>query len=204
MSPGRAARRWIRAAYRALWWWARNGLPRSPWEPGHWWTPWWPRRSRTRRRSWAGVSPRRRPRRSLPRTPPRRRARLAAPCRSSRRGRRLALWPASGGRAGPATLPPFPYPAAMMPPSMASMAPLMNAASSESRNAAALATSSGVPLRLSGICFVRSSYCSGVTKPSVAGVGTLPGAMALTRMPRGPSSPASTLVSPAMPCLAAT
>ncbi len=63
-----------------------------------------------------------------------------------------------------------------MPPSMASMAPLMNAASSESRKAAACATSSGVPLRRSGMFLARCSYCSGVTKPSVAGVGTLPGA----------------------------
>ena len=77
------------------------------------------------------------------------------------------------------------HPAAMMPPSMASMAPLMKAASSDSRNAAACATSSGVPLRLSGMFFARCSYCSGVTKPSVAGVGTLPGAIALTRIPRG-------------------
>jgi hypothetical protein len=51
----------------------------------------------------------------------------------------------------------------------------MKAASSESRNATALATSSGVPLRRSGMCLARSAYCSGVTKPSVAGVGTLPG-----------------------------
>ena len=36
-----------------------------------------------------------------------------------------------------------------------------------------MATSSGVPLRRSGMFLARSSYCSGVTKPSVAGVGTL-------------------------------
>ncbi len=32
------------------------------------------------------------------------------------------------------------------------------------------------------------------TKPAVAGVGTEPGAITLTRMPRGPSSPARTLL----------
>jgi hypothetical protein len=89
----------------------------------------------------------------------------------------------------------------MMPPSMASMAPLMNAASSDSRNAAAFATSSGRAVAPQGdvlrplLVLLRRHEAFGRRGRHAAG------AIALTRIPRGPSSPARTLVRPAMPAL---
>src|SRR4029079_13925816 len=79
------------------------------------------------------------------------------------------------------------------PPSTASTSPVTNAAASDTRKRTARATSSGSPSRPSGVApRIASRAASG--RASVSSVAMYPGAMALTRMPREPSSLASDLV----------
>src|SRR5215218_144650 len=77
---------------------------------------------------------------------------------------------------------------AVSPPSTGSTAPVIQAASSEAKNRAAPATSSGSPTRPNGYHFVRRSKTSGfaLLRSSQAGVRKVPGAMALMRIPEGP------------------
>src|SRR6516162_1374423 len=84
---------------------------------------------------------------------------------------------------------------AAMPPSTCSTAPLMNSASRLNRNATALSLSCSCPSRRNGIVFARRAYSSGELRPIAPGVGTEPGATALTRILRGPSSAANVRVS---------
>src|SRR4029453_5941532 len=88
------------------------------------------------------------------------------------------------------------------PPFGESHCPVMNAASSEARNAAAPAISSGLPRRPSGVwrsAMMRTTGGSG----SRIGVPTKPGQMASTRIPREATSRATERVKPRMPALAA-
>ena len=88
------------------------------------------------------------------------------------------------------------------PPSIVSTCPVMYLASGERRNATAPETSSGVPNRPRGTFFSRVSLISSV-RTSVSRVSMNPGAIALTVMPREPTSLAVDLVSPTSPALAA-
>ena len=78
----------------------------------------------------------------------------------------------------------------------------MKLASGPTRKATAPATSSGVPNLFSG---VRSRIVALVSsgRPAVMRVPMNPGAMALTVMPREPTSFASDLVNPISPAFAA-
>ncbi len=80
--------------------------------------------------------------------------------------------------------------------------PVKNEASSDARNSAVAATSSGSPSRWSGVWLLmkaRSMSESG----AVIGVSMYPGQMALTRMLREPTSRASAFVKLRMAPLAA-
>ncbi len=78
-----------------------------------------------------------------------------------------------------------------MPPSTNSMSPVMKLDSSLARNTAALATSPGVPRRPIGTRARRRSHASSVTTRLAPSVGVGPGAIALTRILRGPNSAAA-------------
>ena len=82
-----------------------------------------------------------------------------------------------------------------MPPSTTSVVPVMKREAGEARKPTTSATSAGSPQRPSGVWEriqpSRSSTCAA----AVIGVRIRPGATALTRMPRGPSSTASVSVS---------
>ncbi len=74
--------------------------------------------------------------------------------------------------------------------------------SSEARKVTRLATSSGPVVVANGAFSSNSSTISGMSHmPSVSGVRTRPGPMALTRIPAGPSSMAATWASMAAPAL---
>jgi hypothetical protein len=88
------------------------------------------------------------------------------------------------------------------PPSTASTWPVMNAASSLARKATALAISSVVPKRPSGVRDVISAW-SAAGRSCVSSVRTNPGATALQVMPREASSRAVAFVSPIRPAFAA-
>ena len=83
------------------------------------------------------------------------------------------------------------------PPSTGSIAPVMNDASSESRNEIAAATSSGSPTRGTRSRSFIESHASGERRsaPGMNEVAIGPGATALTRIPRPASSTASAFVS---------
>ena len=74
------------------------------------------------------------------------------------------------------------------PPSTANVDALTKPDSSDAKNTAIAATSSGKPKRPNVVLSMNSSTTPGASKkPPVAGVWIRPGAMALTRMPRGDS-----------------
>ena len=77
---------------------------------------------------------------------------------------------------------------AVRPPSTASTAPEIQAASSEHRKRAAPTTSSGSPMRPSGYHLATRSKTLGSfrLRSYQAGVLSVPGAMAFARMPKGP------------------
>ena len=83
-----------------------------------------------------------------------------------------------------------------------SVSPVMNAAPSLTRNITALAISSGLARRPTGILATIFSRISGGTAATIA-VSVYPAAMTLTVMPRAALSSASALVKPIMPALAA-
>ena len=87
-----------------------------------------------------------------------------------------------------------------LPPDTDSTCPVICRASSEARKAMALATSSGCPRRRSGVAAADSSSVV-LRLRSTHSVSVVPGAMALTRMPSGPSSCASTFVNTCSPPL---
>ncbi len=105
-----------------------------------------------------------------------------------------------GGRdlADPASLRPVNRPPTSpqsAPPSTASTLPVTKLEASEARNTAAPATSSGSATRPRALAAVKRRRSSGSsTSTREKSVRTSPGAMALTRIPRGPSSRASTRV----------
>ena len=81
------------------------------------------------------------------------------------------------------------------PPSTPSTCPVMNAAASETRNAAACATSCGVPSRPSGVSSASAAVVCALCS-SIIRVSMTPGALQFTRTPLGPSSYASARVRP--------
>jgi hypothetical protein len=77
-----------------------------------------------------------------------------------------------------------------------------NELSSEARNSAVSATSSGVPALPSGVCpTISIRRTAGIG--SVIGVSMRPGQIALARIPRDPASCATDFVNPRIPALAA-
>src|SRR5580698_7894764 len=79
---------------------------------------------------------------------------------------------------------------ARTPPSTCRMSPLMKDAASLNRNRDALVASSSRPSRRSGMVTARRSYSACGVIATAPGVGMEPGASALTRTLRGPSSAA--------------
>src|SRR5436309_5630745 len=80
-----------------------------------------------------------------------------------------------------------------LPPEITKVSPVIQDESDEARKTAAPAMSWGCPMRPSGVC---ASTClrislSAMPAACVPSVPTMPGLMAFTRMPRGPSSLAS-------------
>src|SRR6266550_1585232 len=79
---------------------------------------------------------------------------------------------------------------ALTPPSTKIVCPVMKRALSEARKVTTSATSSGSPIRRSGVCSIaaltRSGNCS--MYAIVSGVLMMPGPTALTATPRGPHS----------------
>ena len=78
----------------------------------------------------------------------------------------------------------------------------MKEASSEQRKRTAPATSSGLPSRPSGV-FARIACRAASGRTSVSAVPIYPGATALARTPREPSSRASDFVNPMIPAFEA-
>src|ERR1700753_4033083 len=80
-------------------------------------------------------------------------------------------------------IPPSDYTSAVCPPSTYNTEPVINDASSEARNKAALAISSGKPRRPMGNVLAKASSCSGVMALRNIGVSVGPGQITLTRTP---------------------
>ena len=81
-----------------------------------------------------------------------------------------------------------------VPPLISKLVPVMNAASSDARNATRSATSPAVPSLLNAVApatFCRTSFAVNISWNFVS---INPGQTALTRIPAGPSSLASPLV----------
>ena len=89
-----------------------------------------------------------------------------------------------------------------MPPFTPSTCPVMYVLRSLARKSAALATSSGLPPRLSGICSTQALRMSSLTA-FVMSVSMKPGAMQFTRTPRLPVSFARLLLNAISPPLLA-
>jgi hypothetical protein len=91
------------------------------------------------------------------------------------------------------------------PPSMVSVSPVTCAASSESRKSALATTSSSVVKRRAGMSASMRSRISGVgnSRSAAPSLSSGPGAMQLTRMPRGAHSTASDRARFQTPALAA-
>src|SRR2546426_4607589 len=87
------------------------------------------------------------------------------------------------------------------PPSTTRVTPVMNDASSEQRNTAFLAISSGAPRRFRAASCARDFACFSES-PAIASVSTAPGAIAFTWTLSGPRSWASPLVSASTPAFA--
>ena len=87
------------------------------------------------------------------------------------------------------------------PPLGLSTCPVINDASGDAKNAAAAATSSGVPTRPSGVSSQSACIAAASSIPFI-GVSITPGARQFTRMWEGPISCASAWVIPINPALA--
>ena len=80
---------------------------------------------------------------------------------------------------------------AVLPPSAAKVAPVLNAALSDDRNTIIWAISSGLPMRWSGTPATKPAFRSAVPVKRVSiAVSMGPGAMQFTLMPCAPHSPA--------------
>jgi hypothetical protein len=96
-----------------------------------------------------------------------------------------------------------------MPPSTATVAPVMKELSSLARNSMVRATSSGRACLASGIAALKIASARSRSAPVAEtsmrcwnSLSTGPGWMVFTRMPRGASSLASVRISPTRACLA--
>ena len=92
-----------------------------------------------------------------------------------------------------------------MPPDAASISPVTHRASSDARNTATGAMSSGCPIRPNGVCcnICFSKSLPKIPADRVPSVSTSPGLMAFTLILRGPSSFANTRVIASMALLEA-
>src|ERR1700732_3001631 len=102
------------------------------------------------------------------------------------------------------TVPPGKHHLAVLPPSTAYEAPVMNDALSDARNMMVWAISSGLPTRLSGTVAAKPAFLSAVpvNRFSIP-VSIGPGATMLTLTPDAAASSAADLVSPSTACLLA-
>ena len=93
--------------------------------------------------------------------------------------------------------------AAREPPSQWIVVPVTQAESPVARKTAHPAVSSGTPKRPNGIHWATRSWCSGAIHSDgrICFVSVVSGAIALTRIPDGPSSRARLRVKPSMPSL---
>src|SRR5215467_1994533 len=89
------------------------------------------------------------------------------------------------------------------PPVMSRTTPVIQAAASEARKAAALATSWGVPSRLSGWTSAKATCWSLGIRSRLRSVRMVSGAMQLARIPNGPACAATSFVSSTTAALAA-
>lgn len=96
-------------------------------------------------------------------------------------------------------------PPAVTQPSMASVCPVTNEASSDASHTTARAISTGSAPRCIGVSSICSCFHPGImaASRSAIAVSVNPGATALTRMPKRACSFAATRVSPMMPHLEA-
>src|SRR5262249_28979231 len=83
---------------------------------------------------------------------------------------------------------------AVVPPSIAMTAPVMNVARSDARNDASSATSSGRPARFSAVLATRCGERSTACGPPDISVAVKPGQIAMARIPSGPYSSAAAFV----------
>ena len=88
------------------------------------------------------------------------------------------------------------------PPSTPSTCPVTKDAASEAKKATTSATSSGVPMRQSGVSSRKACKVSS-SKQRFISVAMTPGSTQLTVMPEGPSYLASARVRPSIPALVA-
>src|SRR5438552_2898055 len=94
---------------------------------------------------------------------------------------------------------------ALSPPSTNRVCPVTKRAASDARNRTTSATSSGMPIRLSGVLSIVACTRSGCWSmySFVSGVSMMPGPTALTVTPRGPHSMARLLTRPDRPAFVA-